>query len=113
MNGGRAALTGKGVAEIPGPACVSVGRAITVGERPQSALGRSPGAGAIAKREARLRVHQLGTARVCAALQRERIDRGGRTPEQAVSELLRLIEVPDTRMSRQHSVSPTLDKEKV
>ncbi|HET9715788.1 MAG TPA: helix-turn-helix transcriptional regulator [Pseudolabrys sp.] len=37
----------------------------------------------------------------------------GRTPEQAVSELLRLIEVPDTRMSRQHSVSPTLDKEKV
>jgi len=37
----------------------------------------------------------------------------GRSPEQNVAELLRLIEVPDTRMARQRSGSPTLDKERV
>ena len=37
----------------------------------------------------------------------------GRTPEQNVAELLRLIEVPDSRIARQRSGSPTLDKERV
>ena len=41
----------------------------------------------------------------------------GRTPEQNVAELLRLIEVPDSRkgtaLARQRSGSPTLDKERV
>src|SRR6478736_5737227 len=41
----------------------------------------------------------------------------GRSPEQNVAELLRLIEVPDTRMAadaaRPRSGSPTLDKERV
>jgi XRE family aerobic/anaerobic benzoate catabolism transcriptional regulator len=38
----------------------------------------------------------------------------GRTPAQAAAELLRLIEVPDTRITRAGSgVSPTLDKERV
>jgi len=41
----------------------------------------------------------------------------GRTPEQNVAELLRLIEVPDSRMAadaaRPRSGSPTLDKERV
>src|SRR4249919_1159626 len=36
----------------------------------------------------------------------------GRTPEQNVAELLRLIEVPDSRIARQRSGSPTLDKER-
>ena len=38
----------------------------------------------------------------------------GRTPEQNVAELLRLIEVPDTRSAgRSGGLSPTLDKERV
>jgi len=42
----------------------------------------------------------------------------GRTPEQNVAELLRLVEVPDTRKGsnsagRSGQVSPTLDKERV
>ena len=37
----------------------------------------------------------------------------GRTPEQNLAELLRLIEVPDNRIPRQRSGSPTLDKERV
>jgi hypothetical protein len=40
----------------------------------------------------------------------------GRTPEQNVAELLRLVEVPDSRIAtdaRSRSGSPTLDKERV
>ena len=48
----------------------------------------------------------LRQGRHCAAT-------SGRTPEQNVAELLRLIEVPDSRIPRQRSGSPTLDKERV
>ncbi len=37
----------------------------------------------------------------------------GKTPEQNLTELLRIMAVPDTRMARQRGGSPTLDKEKV
>jgi hypothetical protein len=37
----------------------------------------------------------------------------GKTPEQNLTELLRIMAVPDTRLARQRSGSPTLDKERV